>query len=652
MLTMASLRFLTITLLSFLLLSPLIKRVQENIEKPVIVIAQDNSLSILAGKDSSFYRTAYLKELNTLIRDLQAKYSVETWSFSSRVSDTLRSDYTGKQTDISSVFQQMESKFANRNVGALVLATDGIFNKGGNPYYSARNAGYPIYCIAMGDTLVSRDIILKKVTYNRTAFLGDKFPVEVMIEANKCAGESTVLQIRKGTDQVFERQISFSREKDLQKISLLLDAKEKGLQHYTVTVVPVRDEHSTGNNSTDIFVEVSDVREKVAILYKVPHPDISAMRQALEKAAHFAVKESPIDVFTEPAGNFDLIILYQVPSKISGTNLRDILSARTSILYILGTGSDLAEFNKLNTGIQVTSDKAAFSEALPALNENFTYFTLDPRLKDLLRDVPPVVCPFGAYQLSPVSEVLAYQKIGNVRSRFPMIVFFQTPERKIGVIACENIWKWRLTDYLENQDHETFDELMGKIAQYLSFQGEKSFFIVKCASSVPENEKIEFRAELYNESYELINTPEVKLTITDEDNRSYNYTFAPSDKTYYLDAGTLPSGLYKYKASTSLGNKQYLKSGEFAVLPVNLEAINTIADHNLLYRLAKEHSGKIVSPHELQSLSKELRDREDIKPVSYDQKRFTDLASSLTLLVILLVLASAEWFLRRRSGLY
>jgi hypothetical protein len=205
---------------------------------------------------------------------------------------------------------------------------------------------------------------------------------------------------------------------------------------------------------------------------------------------------------------------------------------------------------------------------------------------------------------------------------------------------------------MENQDHAAFDGLVTKIVQFLSFHGEKSFFIVKCGTSIPENEKIEFRAELYNESYELVNSQEVKLTITDENNKSYNYTFAPSDKTYYLDAGILPSGLYKFKAITSLGKNQYVKTGEFAVLPVNLESLNTIADHGLLYRIAKDHSGRTVSPHELGALSRELLNRKDIKPVFYFQKRFSDLTGNLWLFLLVLGLASAEWLLRRRGGMY
>ena len=63
---MAGFRFLLVTLLAFLLLSPFIKTLFNKVEKPVIIIAQDNSASILLNKDSVFYQNEYLQRIATL----------------------------------------------------------------------------------------------------------------------------------------------------------------------------------------------------------------------------------------------------------------------------------------------------------------------------------------------------------------------------------------------------------------------------------------------------------------------------------------------------------------------------------------------------------------------------------------------------------
>ena len=61
-----SLRSIAILLLLFLLLNPIVKKRTNQIEKPIIVIAQDNSASIIKTKDSLFYKNDHLNSLISL----------------------------------------------------------------------------------------------------------------------------------------------------------------------------------------------------------------------------------------------------------------------------------------------------------------------------------------------------------------------------------------------------------------------------------------------------------------------------------------------------------------------------------------------------------------------------------------------------------
>ena len=102
--TLSIFRFLVITLLSFFLLSPFLKSINRTVEKPVIILAQDNSESIIVGKDSSFSRTEYKKNLQSMIDELNEKYEVRTYSFADKTKeiksvDSLR--FNEKQTNIS-----------------------------------------------------------------------------------------------------------------------------------------------------------------------------------------------------------------------------------------------------------------------------------------------------------------------------------------------------------------------------------------------------------------------------------------------------------------------------------------------------------------------------------------------------------------------
>ena len=650
--TMTAFRLLSVTLISFLLLSPLIKKQSEIVQKPLIIFAQDNSSSILLAKDSGFYHKEYPMEVRNFTSDLRKKFEVTELSFGDKISNETKTTFTEKQTDIAALVDEVNIRYSNRNIGALVIASDGIYNKGNNPFYAAEKIRFPIFTVAMGDTNLPRDLILKKITCNKSVFLGDKFPVEILFEADKCSNEKTTLQVKNGNDILFDRDIQFAGDKDFHKIEVLLEAKSKGLQRYRVELKPVKGENSILNNSQDFFVEVNDTRQKIAILYQSPHPDIFAIKQALEGSTRYEVETFKLDAFDQQPSKYDLIIFDVLPSALAYSNLSRYTASNVSLLYILGTETNMDAFNALKTGLTIISSKTNFTETFPSLNEDFSLFTIDKDVQDVLKNVPPLMSPLGTYQYSQVSDILFNQKIGNVHTRIPLIMFFQTQEHKTGIIAGENIWKWRLSDYQQKGDHKVFDDLISKIVQYLSVKGDKSFFKVKVSNRFPENENVEFDAEVFNESYELINIDDVSITIKDEKSNTYPFVMGKTEKAYYFNAGTFPVGNYSYEASVKTSKNTYTKKGEFIVTPLNLELLNSVADHNLLYRIAKAHDGEMYYARDLQSLRKKIMEREDIRPVIYIQKRFIDLSGNIWLFMSILALLSAEWFIRKRSGVY
>ena len=381
--SMTGFRFLSVSLIAFLLLSPLIKKQTEIVQKPLIILAQDNSCSILISKDSGFYRKEYPDAIREFSNDLHKKFDVAELSFGDRVSNGLKTSFTEKETDISALFDEVNVRYANRNIGALIVASDGIYNKGSNPYYAAEKIRFPIFTVAMGDTNLPRDLILKKIICNKTAFIGDKFPVEIQIEADKCKNEKTELQVLKGEEVLFTRTLQFPGEKDFQKIEINLEAKAQGLQRFKVRLKPVPGEISVQNNTQEFFVDVTDTRQKIAILYQAPHPDIFAIKHALEGSTRFEVETFKQDAFDQQPSKYDLIILDQLPSTQGFFNLSPIIGANVSLLYIVGTETNIDAFNALKTGLIITSNKTNFTETFPLINEDFSLFTLD---KDLQED--------------------------------------------------------------------------------------------------------------------------------------------------------------------------------------------------------------------------------------------------------------------------
>ncbi len=651
---MAVFRAMVIAIIAFLLLNPLIKTLSRFTEKPVIIYAQDNSLSLVTGSDSNYYRFEYQENMNNFLDNIASEYSVNKFAFGDRIDDEFNVDFTGKQTDFSILFHTLNEKYSHLNVGAMILASDGIYNKGLNPLYSSTEFDFPIYTIALGDTNVQKDIIINKINYNRIVYLGNEFPLEVIVNGNKCKDLNSRLMIYKDDSLLFQKRIYFNSENHFETVKLKLKSIEAGIQRYRIKLTPIEGEISTANNYQDIFIDVLEGRQKILLLANSPHPDISAIKQVVQTNRNYEIEDFIIDDFDGEILSYNLLILHGLPS--ADNPIQDILekvkTEQIPVLFILTRQTGLTFFNDQKAGISIGGENVIYNEALPVVNDDFSLFELSEGTIQSLMYFSPLVSPYGSISLQPSANTFLYQKIGVVKTSEPLFLFNQTLDAKTGVILGSGIWKWRMMNFSKEGNHEAFNEIINKTIQYLSIKVDKSFFRVFNKNNFFENEDIEFDAEVYNESYELITDPEVTITINASDDKKYPFVFYKTSNSYYLNAGSLPVDNYTFFAHVQAGDQILTDAGEFTVSALNIEKINTIADHNLLYNLAERRGGEMIFPDQFDELAEKIKSREDIKTISYNQKRYSEILNFPLLLVLIIVLLSAEWFMRKRAGSY
>jgi hypothetical protein len=649
-----ALRFVFITLLAFLLLSPLLKTLFRQTEKPIIIIAQDNSESIGLNKDSAFYHNQYAQKLNSITDQLKGKYDVHSLSFGDKVKDGIDYSYTDKQTDFSELVNSLNVRFANRNVGAVIVASDGLYNRGSSPLFTSSDISAPVYTVALGDTTIKKDLRIENVRFNKTVFLNSTFPVEVIIDARQCSGLSTTLTVQEDSVTLFNKTLSIAGSSFSQTIPVYLDAKKKGIHHYKIAVSAVDGEVTTVNNVRDIYIEVEESKRKVLIVANAPHPDIAALKEAIESNENYEVKVQLITKFDAKLNDYQLVILHQLPSAshsatdiISGLNKNHISS-----WYIVGAQTNIKAFAAAAPAVTISNSLDKSNDVQPAFSKSFSLFTLSDAAINQIGTYPPLIAPFGDYKASANGSSLLVQQIGNVTTSQPLLFLSSGNEEKTGMLCGEGIWRWRLNDYLQNQNFVAFDEVISKTVQYLSTTEIKSQFKVITKNTFPENEPVVFDAEVYNENYELINAPDVALTISSRDGKSFPFTFSKSERAYTLNAGSFAPGNYHYKATVKAGEKSFIKEGDFSVTALQAEQTETVANHSLLYSWAHKRGGEMFYPADLDKLSQLLLSKEDIKTVSYSQVKLMDLVNLKWVFFLLLVFISVEWFLRKRNGMY
>ena len=654
---MSCLRGLSVSLICFLLLAPMLKMVVKDLDKPLVIFAVDNSESIALSTDSSYYRNAYPQQLSQLMNSFGDKFDVRVYSVGDKnqYQEEKNTDFltfTDKSTDLSSVFNEVATLYGNRNIGSIILLSDGIFNVGSNPYYKASSLEYPVYTVGLGSTEMTTDLYVAGVNHNKQTLKGNFFPVEIKIAANQLAGNNVTLTLEEGNEVLLTKNLNINSRKFFETVSANIQAGNKGLHKYKVTLSELEGEITHKNNVAYFYVEVIDSREKIAIVYNGPHPDVAALKSALENTDNYDVTVFSIQDFRANSEDYSLVVLHQLPStgQPAANLLAQIQKSGTSCLYIVGAQTNLAAFNNQNVGVTIQQNKNLFNNAMPLFNENYTAFTFSEEARQLLPKLPPMTTVFGDYKAVGSSNIFLYQKINGVNTQYPLILFNDNNGVKTGVICGTGIWQWKLYNYLYTQSHREFDEIINKIATYLSVKADKSLFRVAAKNVYEEYKPVVITAELYNESYELVNDADVSIVITAEDGKKYEQQLSKQNNQYVLNMGELPVGDYSWTCSTKYGRNNYSKSGSFSVDEVLIESTNLVADHSLLQSIATATNGKFFLPQDMQQIEQEIKNNDNIKPIANYSKKYSLLLSSWLYFACIVLLLATEWFLRKWNG--
>ncbi len=655
---MAIFRFLTVTIIAVLLMSPFIRYRNTKTYKPIVAILQDNSESIrnsFKPADS----VAYFKKLQQLTDKLSGKYDVVTYAFGNELKKTSDFSLTSKVTNISDAIENINDLYYNQNLGAVIIASDGIYNQGINPVYSATKSTYTIYSVALGDTTIPKDLRFGNVYYNKITYLNDQFAVRADIEATHLAGRNAVLTVSEidngAAKSIATKEAILNTDNFGASLDFIIPANKAGIIHYQLTLTNLPGEVTYRNNVKDIYVEVLDGRQKILLVANSPHPDIAAFKQAIESNKNYQLDIVYAADFNGKLNDYNLVILHQLPSANYGADniLQQAKALKKSILFVVGSQTATSYLAKAQNALNIAGNANRFNDVLAKTNKDFNLFTISDATKLALTKLPPLENFFGEYKVSGATQTLLFQNINNVETDYPLWLFADQLDSKIGIIAGEGLWRWKLYDYMQNKNFDAFDEIVNKTIQYLAVKGDKRPFQVTLPKNIfQDNEAITFDAQLYNANYEMVNTPDVDLKIRSEDGKEYPFKFNKTDNYYTLNAGFLPVGNYAYTASTKLGPNAYKAEGKFSISALQLEELRTVADHKVMYQLASQHHGQMYHANDFEKIADDLMARNQLKPILYDTFLTESAINLKWIFFLILILPSAEWFMRKYLGSY
>ena len=645
----SALRLLAFLVLAFLLLKPFIIDLIYDEEKPKLLLYSDVSKSV---NDADQKKTSTL--FDAVHEEFGTSFDIEKINFSGNANRGSDSAYLDQYaTNYQALVEAVNEDFYNQNISAVMVATDGLVTEGLDPRFVEIDARAPLFTIALGDTALKPDFELIEVLHNKLVYLGNSFEVKARINATRLKSSMANVTLSYKDEVINTQTIDVQNAQETFEVSFLVEAKNVGLNQFQIAIDSEAKEQNLANNASDFFVDVLDSRTQILIIAKAPHPDVGAIKRAIENNDQYEVTTTLLESWDGNVNSADLVVLHGIPTDVNDMNkVKVIRDQQLPVLAVATAQISPLHFNRLDFGLQIEANRIQMDDVGAWVNSDFNLFSI-PNESNLDR-FPPMSVIFSDFKFSGDVSSALFQRVGSIKSDKSLLVLSNSSGWKKGVLMGEGWWRWRLFERMKfaNSTSEFWtDQVMVKLVQYLALRQKRERLLVEGPRKAMEGESIRFSAEYYNQSYELVNSATVNLSVVDSSGNTFEYRFKPKDEAYEANLGSLPVGNYEWNATADDGNQSFTSSGEFTVVMNRAEFACVSADHGFLERWSSAAGGTMVYPNS-ESVSEIIAGLERAQPIIHTSRDWIDIIEWKWIVFFVTILLAVEWFLRKYNGSY
>ncbi len=638
-----SLRFVTIFSVLLLLINPVFRTETFSLIKPKLPILIDNSESI-SELNQTVNVSDFIKSLKSN-KDLNKKFELSFYTFGNefKINDSLT--FNEKNTNISEALKLTNQLFKDE-VAPTILITDGNQTLGNNYEFSSINFKNNIYPLVIGDSTKYLDLKIEQLNTNRYAFLKNNFPVEIILVYQGSKNITSQFEVKKGTTTVYKETIEFTKNDKTKILKFTLPASSVGFEKYTAQINPITEEKNTINNSKQFVVEVIDQSTNVLIVSDIVHPDIGAIKRAIESNEQRKVTiKKPFEALSI-VNDHQLIILYQ-PNR-SFTNIySEINKLNKNTLVFTGQQTDWYFLNNIQDNYikEVTNQS---ENVVGILNKNYSAFVIN----DIdFSDYRPLKTLFGPLDIVVPYDNLLGQSIDGFETETSLLATTELNGSRNAIFDGEGIWKWRAQSFIESKNYNEFDIFFGKVIQYLASNKRRSRLEVSYENFYYNNKSIQISAQYFDKNFVFNSNANLSILITDSDSKqSFEYPLLLNENYYEIDLSNLKAGEYVFKVSV---NDEIIltKNGAFTILDFNVEQQFLNPDVTKLSRVATNTKGKYFFISDSFLLIDTLIKDDRFMQVEISKEKIEPLIEWRYLLGLIILSLSIEWFLRKYNGL-
>lgn len=701
-LALIALRASLLALIFLLLMRPVMVVPQVIPKSTTVAVLADDSRSMQLADEDNRPRIEAVKKLlspaDPLMMGLDEKFRVNLFGFSNstgRIAEAKSLKAEGRSTDMAGALREAVNETSGNALSAIVVVSDGGSNTAKDLTAELRDLrarNIPVYTVGVGNPDRFKDAELTRVTTPRRMLVGSAVSADLLLRSNGYPDSKVTVSVTED-DRALKTQQFDIKGNESQTVTMEFTPTSAGAHRYKFEIKPLDGETTVENNVQESLIEVRDNRPKILYIEGEPRWEYGKMRFSLAKNEKNVVLVSSLrsadgkfyrqgvesgselttgfpTTIEELFGYHGLIIGSIEASFFSYEQLKNIelFAARRGggVLAIGGARSfDAGKYANspvadllpvyLNDQIeepemQVASNYQAMLTARGRTHP-VTRLNEDRNLSaKAWSELPPITVPEVLSNSKPGATTVLEARSTNAPNRVvPLLVEQRYGRGRSMALTTNDTWRWRMELDSKNTSHETFWRQM---LRHLVSTTPDQFEVTAERDVYLSSEPINIRADINDKKFDAVTDAQVTAVVTKPSGVTselpLKISYTGETSSYRNEFPTDELGLYRIemtarRAGAVLGTA----SSSLLVTERTREFFDAAQNVEMLKRISAETGGKYYPLNQAAEMMDEITMLEG-KNSERISKDLWDMPINFLLIV---GLAGAEWFLRKRKGL-
>ena len=678
-------------LLLILLWQPALMVAELKPQQNIIAVVVDDSRSMGITEDGSTRQSTAVKALQGgVLSGLQKRFQTRLYRMDSKLSrinslDELHA--AAPVTRIGDSLKQLADETTDLPIGAVVLLSDGSDNSGGidlDTISALRSRHIPVHTVGFGREQY-QDVEINDVSLPARALADSRLAASVSFHQRGYAGRKAMLAVRDGAKVLTTREITFGPDGNIQTESLLFNAGAAGAKPLSFSIDPLPGEENRANNALSRLVDVKSEKRRILYIEGEPRWEYKFIRRAedddrivqissMMRTSENKIYRQGIADPKELAGGFpnkveDLfpyqgIIIGSVDANYFTPEqqelIKEFVDRRGGGLLLLGGRYSLADGA---WGVSSMADllpvvlpnhrgtfhrDQATVELTPAGTESIICRLLEDPAKNIDRwkKLPPLMDYEEIGTPKPGAAVLVEAKVGS--RNLPLLATENYGRGRTAVMATSSTWHWRMLLPVEDKSEEAFWQ---QLLRWLVSDTPGRVY-----SSIPnpmlfDDGHVKISADVRGKNYLPLGDARVEAHFLGPQNTAALVEMTPDPNSpgiFNAEWTAEKPGTFTVEISAKHGDEDVGRDTlMFQRIDGVAENFHTEQNRDLLEKLSSQTGGRYWQPQELSKLSNEIPYSE----AGITIREAKDLWNMPVIFLLILLLPSSEWLLRRRWGL-